>query len=94
MDILKAIGALSQAAPQTKQGGEEKPAAQSAPTPPPSADGGNASAERENIMAQAIMRHEQIVNRVRSRGKKGGPPLGPPPPICAPEVWLAPSGEV
>lgn len=69
MDILKAIGALSQAAPQTKQGGEEKPAAQSAPPPPPSADGGNASAERENIMAQAIMRHEQIVNRVRSRRK-------------------------
>lgn len=69
MDILKAIGALSQAAPQTKQGGEEKPAAQSAPTPPPSADGGNSGAERENIMAQAIMRHEQLVIRVRSRRK-------------------------
>ena len=83
MDILKAIGALSQAAPQTKQGGEEKPAAQSAPTPPPSADGGNASAERENIRAQAIMRHEQLVNRGRPRRKYFAPPCVAAQPICA-----------
>ncbi len=64
MNILKAINALS--SPSAAKPAEKSE--ENAPAAPPAecaADDGHA-----NIMAQAIMRHESIANRVHSRQNK------------------------
>lgn len=69
MNILKAIGALSSSAPPAAESeGAEKTQGQQAARQsktPQSGEGAGA-----NLMAQAIMRHEGISNRVHS-GKPG-----------------------
>lgn len=63
MDILKALNALSVRTSQADGGGEDgaKPTAAAVEQP----DSG-----RANLMAQTIMRHENISNRVHSKTKR------------------------
>ena len=62
MNILKALNALSPPAATTDANEGDK---KSDPSPPRTKE----ESERTNLMAQALIRHESISNRVHSRRK-------------------------